>query len=163
MYQCPSISMGERAGWYAACTTPPGFWRITALSGTPRVPLTLVFARLLLWVVRHVYQPGIDSPNWPPPEPFDCRKPFIPLGPAEPARISENKEPKCYVGRLNASRWAYISAGLNIWARVAQIFAGFICDAPCVTTLNTFVRLCDLHVCHEPQTPAWHCISLRMW
>ncbi len=48
VYQWPSFSMGKCAVWYATCTTPPGFGRITVLSGTPRVPAGLRLAKLAL-------------------------------------------------------------------------------------------------------------------
>ncbi len=39
VYRCPSFLPGEPARWYTACTNPPDVRAITALRGTPHVPV----------------------------------------------------------------------------------------------------------------------------
>jgi len=47
---------GRAPGWYIACTNPPYVPAITALRGTPRVPMTLLLDAMGREVVRPMYQ-----------------------------------------------------------------------------------------------------------
>lgn len=47
---------GRAPGWYIACTNPPYVPAITALRGTPRVPMTLLLDAMGREVVHRMYQ-----------------------------------------------------------------------------------------------------------